>query len=118
MAMSYAEAKIWNDEHLPILNRIGITTGVQDERYGDPAGASVVIVYTVHGRLKRAAWSVRPVTKRRDRNRTARRRKRVYVYRWTSEEDPLYVRAAQILQTITEKENPNAKLRTRDVRRH
>lgn len=55
MAMSYAEAKIWNDEHLPILNRIGITTGVQDERYGDPAGASVVIVYTVHGRLKRAA---------------------------------------------------------------
>ena len=55
MAMSYAEAKIWNDEHLPIVNRIGITTGVQDERYGDHAGASVVIVYTVHGRLKRAA---------------------------------------------------------------
>lgn len=27
-------------------------------------------------------------------------------------------RAAQILQTITEKENPNAKLRTRGVRRH
>lgn len=55
MAMSYAEAKIWNDEHLPILNRIGITTGVQDKRCGDPAGASVVIVYTVHGMLKRAA---------------------------------------------------------------
>jgi len=55
MAMSYEEAKTWNDEHLPILNRVGITTGVQDERYGDPAGASVVIVYTVHGRLKRAA---------------------------------------------------------------
>lgn len=53
MAISYAEAKIWNDEHLPILNRIGITTGVQDERYGDPAGASVKIVYTVHDRLKR-----------------------------------------------------------------
>nr|DAR47314.1 MAG TPA: hypothetical protein [Caudoviricetes sp.] len=55
MAMSYAEAKIWNDEHLPILNRIGITTGVRDDRYGDPAGAFVEIVYTVHGRLKRAA---------------------------------------------------------------
>ncbi len=55
MAMSHAEAKIWNDEHLPILNRIGITTGVRDDLYGNPAYASVEIVYTVHGRLKRAA---------------------------------------------------------------
>ena len=55
MAMSYAEAKIWNDEHLPILNRIGITTGVQSNPYNDPANASIAIVYTVHGRLKCAA---------------------------------------------------------------
>lgn len=57
------------------------------------------------------------MTKRRDRNRTARRRKRVYIWHWTSEEDPLYVRAAQILQTITEKDTPNETLRTRGVRR-
>lgn len=55
MAMSYAEAKIWNDEHLPILNRIGITTDVQSNPYNDPANASIAIVYAAHGRLKRAA---------------------------------------------------------------
>lgn len=58
------------------------------------------------------------MTKRRDRNRKARRRKRVYVYRWTSEEDPLYVRAAQIVQEYyTDKEPTNETLRTRGVRR-
>lgn len=55
MSLSYAEAKIWNDEHLPILNRVGITTGVRDDPYNNLGGASVEIVYTVHGRLKRAA---------------------------------------------------------------
>lgn len=35
------------------------------------------------------------MTKRRDRNRTARRRKRVYIWHWTADEDPLYVRAAR-----------------------
>ena len=46
------------------------------------------------------------MTKRRDRNRAARHRKRVYIWHWTSGEDPLYVRAAQILQTTTKGEPP------------
>lgn len=57
------------------------------------------------------------MTKRRDRNRTARRRRKVYIWHWTSEEDPLYVRAAQILQTTIKKEPTNETLRTRGVRR-
>lgn len=57
------------------------------------------------------------MTKRRDRNRAARRRKRVYIWHWTSEEDPLYVRAAQILQTTIKKEPEHETLRTRGVRR-
>lgn len=43
------------------------------------------------------------MTKRRDRNRTARRRKLIYVYRWTSEEDPACTTAARILTNATER---------------
>lgn len=45
------------------------------------------------------------MTKRRDRNRTARRRKRVYCFYWTHEEEHAVARiiAARILQTTTEK---------------
>lgn len=58
------------------------------------------------------------MTKRRDRNRKARRRRKVYIWRWTSEEDPLYVRAARIVQELhTTKEPTNETLRTRGVRR-
>ena len=48
------------------------------------------------------------MTKRRDRNRTARRRKRVYIWHWTDSTEEQY-RAAladQILQTITKGEPP------------
>lgn len=51
------------------------------------------------------------MTKRRDRNRKARSRKRVYVHRWTSEEDPICTTAARILHTITEKEAAHETLR-------
>ena len=57
------------------------------------------------------------MTKRRDRNRKARRRKRIYVYRWTSEEDPVCTTAARITQTTTTKEPTHETLRTRGVRR-
>ena len=53
---------------------------------------------------------MRAVTKRRDRNRKARRRRpKRYIIRWTDEtlEDLLAEPAARILQTTTtEKENP------------
>ena len=57
------------------------------------------------------------MTKRRDRTRAARRRKRVYVYRWTSEEDPVCTTAARILTSSTKKEPTHETLRTRGVRR-
>lgn len=45
------------------------------------------------------------MTKRRDRNRAARRRKRVYIWHWTSEEEHAVARiiAARILQAATTK---------------
>ena len=49
------------------------------------------------------------MTKRRDRNRAARRRRpKRYIIRWTDEtlEDLLAEPAARIIQTTTEKENP------------
>lgn len=47
------------------------------------------------------------MTKRRDRNRKARRRKRVYIWRWTNStaEEYYAVLADQILQTVTKGEN-------------
>lgn len=41
------------------------------------------------------------MTKRRDRNRKARRRKFIRVWHWAEAEDSLYARAAQIVQKYT-----------------
>lgn len=59
------------------------------------------------------------MTKRRDRNRTARRRKRVYRFYWSHEEEHAVARiiAARILADTTEKGQTNETLRTRGVRR-
>lgn len=61
------------------------------------------------------------MTKRRDRNRKARRRKRVYRFYWSDAEEHAVARiiAARILQAAqTEREEPNREtLRTRGVRR-
>lgn len=60
------------------------------------------------------------MTKRRDRNRTARRRKRVYRFYWSHEEEHAVARiiAARILQAAqTEREKTDHEtLRTRGVR--
>nr|DAR47312.1 MAG TPA: hypothetical protein [Caudoviricetes sp.] len=57
------------------------------------------------------------MTKRRDRNRAARRRKRVYIWHWSEDEDPLYAIAAQIVQEIyTTRSTPHETLRARGVR--
>ena len=62
------------------------------------------------------------MTKRRDRNRSARRRKRVYRFYWSDAEEHAVARiiAARILRAAkTErKKTPNAKLRTRNLCRH
>lgn len=61
------------------------------------------------------------MTKRRDRNRTARRRKRVYRFYWSHTEEHAVARiiAARILQAAqTEREETRHEtLRTRGVRR-
>lgn len=51
------------------------------------------------------------MTKRRDRNRTARRRKRVYRFYWSHEEEHAVARiiAAQILQEALTERTPNAR---------
>lgn len=51
------------------------------------------------------------MTKRRDRNRTARRCKRVYCFYWTHEEEHAVARiiAAQILQEALTERTPNAR---------
>lgn len=51
------------------------------------------------------------MTKRRDRNRTARRRKRVYRFSWSHEEEHAVARiiAAQILQEALTERTPNAR---------
>lgn len=61
------------------------------------------------------------MTKRRDRNRTARRRKRVYCFYWSHEEEHAVasIIAARILQEAqADREEPHREtLRTRGVRR-
>ena len=51
------------------------------------------------------------MTKRRDRNRTARRRKRTYRFYWSHEEEHAVARiiAARILQEALTERTPNAR---------